>query len=125
MKIAMPSLIPSLAVTVGVFAYLAFVAALFSSSGSDRTAGGLMLVNVPVTLMWLLAQWTANRHATTAGVIAAAMQAVIAAVMIVAEIGDVELVCVINSGIVFAILLLVWLGQNYPRWSLARSFLAR
>ncbi|MCP4171680.1 MAG: hypothetical protein GY758_13010 [Fuerstiella sp.] len=100
------SRIPPVLVSIGVAAYCGFTVLLLTSTDIDRQGGMVFLINFPLMLLWCVSIWKTDRFGPVLGVGAAAAQGIVARIMIRRDIGDDDVVYVINGGIILVILLL-------------------
>ena len=93
-------------VVIGSLAYVVFIVILLNSTTNDFKAGLIWTLNVPVLLGWLVSTAMKKRSAGTFGFAAAAMQFLIALMMAMLDIGDIELVVIVNAIVAAAFALL-------------------
>ena len=113
-----PSWFPWL-ITGSALAYLGFTVLLLTSSHpNDQRSGCWFLFNLPIWLTWIVTQWLLREEGFWIGVLTIVIQSLICAAMLIAGIGDLEIVLIINGFI------LGWVGGLcfLCRWLPRREF---
>ena len=91
------SLIAIAIAVVGAAAYVVFTGILLNSSGVDRKAGLLFLMNIPVLIAWLILLFRRTKFGALFGFAVVAVQGIITSMMLLFDIGSVSPVLSINS----------------------------
>lgn len=112
-------------ITGSALAYLGFTVLLLTSSHPhDLRSGCWFLFNVPIWMIWIVTQWMLREEGFWIGILTIVIQSLICVTMLIAGIGDVEIILIVNGFIVGWVGGLCFLCRWLPRREFQKSVVA-